>query len=64
MVDNDLGQRGLAWFVLLLLGMSTWLVFGGEPNGVGIGVLLLCLAGTAYGAVCARVDARIQKQVL
>ena len=93
-VDNDLGQRGLAlsgifvlvisvfallsiryllhagalgfvwhsvlWFALLLLGMSTWLVFGRELGGVGIGVLLLCLAGTGYGAVCARADARLQ----
>lgn len=94
-VDNDLGQRGLAlsglfvlvisvfallsiryllrarvlgfvlhavlWFALLLLGTSTWLVFGRELGGVGIGGLLLCLAGTGYGAVCARVDARLQK---
>lgn len=97
-VDNDLGQRGLAlsgffvlvisvfallsiryllrasvlgfvwhavlWFTLLLLGMSTWLVFGRELGGVGIGLLLLCLAGTGYGAACARVDARLQKYVL
>lgn len=97
-VDNDLGQRGLAlsglfvlvvsvfallsiryllrdrilgfvlhavlWFVLLLLGISTWLVFGRELGGVGIGGLLLCLAGTGYGAACARIDARLQKQVL
>ena len=94
-VDNDLGQRGLAlsglfvlvvavlallsiryllrarilgfvlhavlWFVLLLLGISTWLAFGRELGGVGIGVLLVCLAGTAYGAACARIDARLQK---
>lgn len=96
-VDNDLGQRGLAlsgvfvlvtsglailsiwylfrarvvgfvlhavlWFALLLLGMSTWLVFAREFGGVEIGLLLLCLAGTAYGAMCARADARLQKDV-
>lgn len=97
-VDNDLGQRGLAlsglfvlvvavlallsvryllrdrilgfilhavlWFVLLLLGISTWVAFGRELGGVGFGVLLVCLAGTAYGAACAKIDARLQKQVL
>jgi hypothetical protein len=94
-VDNDLGQRGLAlsgvfvlvtsglaflsiwyllrasmlgfvlhavlWFVLLLLGMSTWLVFARELGGVEIGLLLLFLAGTGYGVMCARADARLQK---
>lgn len=49
------------WFALLLLGISTWLVFGRELGGVGVGVLLLCLVGTGYGAVCARVNARLQK---
>lgn len=94
-VDNDLGQRGLAlsavsvlvasglavlsiwylfranalgfvlhailWFALLLLGMSTWFFFGRELGGVVTGLLLLCLAGTAYGVICARADARLQK---
>lgn len=94
-VDNDLGQRGLAlsgvfvlvasvlallsawylfrasvagfvlhavlWFALLLLGMSAWLVFARELGGVEIGLLLLCLAGTGYGVMCARADARLQK---
>ena len=93
-VDNDLGQRGLAlsgvfvlvtsglailsmwyllrarvlgfvlhavlWLALLLLGMSTWLVFARQLGGVEIGLLLLCLTGTGYGVMCARVDARLQ----
>lgn len=92
MVDNDLGQRGLAlggvfvlvtsglgllsiwylfrtsvlgfvlhavlWFALLLMGMSTWLVFARELGGVEFGLLLLCLAGTGFGVMCARADAR------
>lgn len=95
MVDNDLGQRGLAlngvfvlvtsvlailsiwylfrarvlgfvlhavlWFALLLLGVSTWFFFGRELGEVEIGLLLLCLAGTGYGVMCARADARLQR---
>ena len=94
-VDNDLGQRGLAlsaisvlvtsglailsiwylfrasvlgfvlhavlWFALLLLGVSTWFFFGRELGEVEIGLLLLCVAGTGYGVMCARADARLQK---
>jgi len=29
--------HAVLWFVLLLLGMSTWLVFGRELGGVGAG---------------------------
>jgi hypothetical protein len=53
--------HAVLWFALLLVGMSTWLVFGRDLGEVGIGLLLLCLAGTGYGAACARVDARLQK---
>jgi hypothetical protein len=51
--------HALLWLALLL--MSTWLVFARELGGVEIGLLLVCLAGTGYGIVCARADARLLK---
>jgi hypothetical protein len=53
--------HAVLWFALLLLVMSTWLVFARELGGVEIALLLLCLAGTGYGVMCARADARLQK---
>jgi hypothetical protein len=41
------------WSVLLMFGMGAWRVFGSEPRGIGTGLLVLCLAGTGYGVVCA-----------
>ena len=53
--------HAVLWFALLLLGMSTWFVFARELGEVEIGLLLLCLAGIGYGVICARADARLQK---
>ena len=92
-VDNDLGQRGLAlsgvfvlitsglailsiwhlfrarvlgfvlhavlWFALLLL--SAWLTFAKALGELEIGLLLLCLAGTGYGLICALAEVRLQR---
>lgn len=53
--------HAVLWFALLLLGLGTWLVFARELGGALIGLLLLCLAGTGYGVMCARADARLHK---
>lgn len=49
------------WFALLLLGISTWLVFGRELGGIAVVMLLLCLVGTVYAALCARLQKRFSR---
>lgn len=53
--------HAVLWFALLLLGMNAWLIFARELGELAIGLLLLCLAGTGYGVICALTDARLQR---
>lgn len=50
--------HAVLWLVLLLVGLSSWFVFGRELGGVEVGLLFLCLAGTGYGVICAGAEAR------
>lgn len=53
--------HAVLWFALLLLGMNAWVTFARELGKLEIGLLLLCLAGTGYGVICALTDARLQR---